>query len=228
LTPDSTPLEGGALQAALNQLVALRYPEPHQLLGMHGVGSGLVVRTWRPEAEAVTVHADDGRQFAMAPLGRGLFSLELPGTRAFPYTLEVRYPGRSFTLRDPYAFWPTLGELDLHLLGEGRHQRPWERLGAHPLQHLQLFFLADVVQDVEHDHGIAAPEFRVPNIALQYFAFGAECNPRALDLAIIAAALVGGCVGFLWYNVIGCVCVALSAFLLEGVRSLRQGRASAP
>jgi phospho-N-acetylmuramoyl-pentapeptide-transferase len=25
-------------------------------------------------------------------------------------------------------------------------------------------------------------------------------NPRALDLAIIAAALVGGCVGFLWYN----------------------------
>jgi len=25
-------------------------------------------------------------------------------------------------------------------------------------------------------------------------------NPRALDLAILAAALVGGCVGFLWYN----------------------------
>src|SRR5204862_3075433 len=25
-------------------------------------------------------------------------------------------------------------------------------------------------------------------------------NPRALDLAIVAAALVGGCVGFLWYN----------------------------
>ena len=25
----------------------------------------------------------------------------------------------------------TLGELDLHLLGEGRHERLWERLGAH-------------------------------------------------------------------------------------------------
>jgi 1,4-alpha-glucan branching enzyme len=25
-----------------------------------------------------------------------------------------------------------LGELDLHLLGEGRHERLWERLGAHP------------------------------------------------------------------------------------------------
>jgi 1,4-alpha-glucan branching enzyme len=135
LTPASTPLEGGALQAALHQLVALRHPEPHQVLGMHAVGSGLVVRVWRPEAEAVTVHADDGRSFAMASLGAGLFSLEVAEQQAFPYRLEVRYQGRSFTLRDPYAFWPTLGELDLHLLGEGRHQRPWERLGAHPLQH---------------------------------------------------------------------------------------------
>jgi hypothetical protein len=51
----------------------------------------------------------------MAPLGLGVFSLELKGTPAFPYKLEVHYPGRSFSLRDPYAFWPTLGELDLHL-----------------------------------------------------------------------------------------------------------------
>jgi len=25
------------------------------------------------------------------------------------------------------------GELDLHLIGEGRHERLWEQLGAHPL-----------------------------------------------------------------------------------------------
>ena len=34
--------------------------------------------------------------------------------------------------RDPYSFLPTLGELDLHLVGEGRHEELWERLGAHP------------------------------------------------------------------------------------------------
>ena len=28
----------------------------------------------------------------------------------------------------------SFGELDLHLLGEGRHERLWERLGAHPLE----------------------------------------------------------------------------------------------
>ena len=102
---------------------------------MHAEGDAVVVRVLRPDAEAVTVLADDGRTFSMTPLGRGLFSLRLPGTAPFTYRLRVDYPGRSFTLRDPYSFWPTLGELDLYLLGEGRHRRPWERLGAHPMQH---------------------------------------------------------------------------------------------
>ena len=37
----------------------------------------------------------------------------------------------TYTLRDPYAFLPTLGELDLHLAGEGRHEELYGRLGAH-------------------------------------------------------------------------------------------------
>ncbi len=135
MTPASTPLEGAALEAALQQLVTLRLPEPHQVLGMHSVGKDLVVRAWRPEAEAVTVFADDGRHFPMESLGPGLFALHLPRTPPFSYHLEIRYPGRCFMLRDPYAYWPTLGDVDLHLLGEGHHRRPWERLGAHPLRH---------------------------------------------------------------------------------------------
>ena len=35
------------------------------------------------------------------------------------------------TVEDPYRFLPTIGELDLHLVGEGRHEELWERLGAH-------------------------------------------------------------------------------------------------
>ena len=37
----------------------------------------------------------------------------------------------TFTIDDPYAFEPTLGELDLHLIGEGRHEQLYEKLGAH-------------------------------------------------------------------------------------------------
>ena len=36
---------------------------------------------------------------------------------------------------DPTSFPPTVGELDLHLFGEGRHERLWEALGAHPRVH---------------------------------------------------------------------------------------------
>ena len=36
---------------------------------------------------------------------------------------------------DPTTFAPTVGELDLHLFAEGRHQRLWEVLGAVPRVH---------------------------------------------------------------------------------------------
>ncbi len=41
----------------------------------------------------------------------------------------------TLTIDDPYRFLPTIGELDLHLLGEGRHEELWERLGAHVREH---------------------------------------------------------------------------------------------
>ncbi len=36
---------------------------------------------------------------------------------------------------DPYRFLPALGELDLHLIGEGRHEQLWQALGAQPMTH---------------------------------------------------------------------------------------------
>ena len=39
--------------------------------------------------------------------------------------------GDAVTIADPYAFPPTLGELDLHLISEGRHELLYEQLGAH-------------------------------------------------------------------------------------------------
>ena len=52
------------------------------------------------------------------------------------YKVEVRYPdGTTIKIDDPYRFWPTLGDLDLHLIGEGRHERLWEVLGAHHRVH---------------------------------------------------------------------------------------------
>ncbi len=64
----------------------------------------------------------------------GIFEIRLKERRElFAYQLEVFFRGgTSITIRDPYCFQPTLGDLDLYLLGELKHERPYEVLGAHP------------------------------------------------------------------------------------------------
>ncbi|MFL5843373.1 MAG: 1,4-alpha-glucan branching protein GlgB [Solirubrobacteraceae bacterium] len=112
---------------------ALQTSDPHALLGAHPQNGGVVVRAWRPDAERVTVRAEDGTSAELAPAEpAGLFEGELDGASLpLRYELDVAYPdGNTFTLRDPYAFPPTISELDLHLAGEGRHEELYCRLGA--------------------------------------------------------------------------------------------------
>ena len=63
----------------------------------------------------------------------GLFAVLLPGLKKVPaYRFKVRPPsGEVKIIRDPYSFSPTLGELDLHLFGEGKHEEIYQKLGAH-------------------------------------------------------------------------------------------------
>ncbi len=67
-----------------------------------------------------------------AGLGSGLFSAYLPRRKPpLDYRLEATWAnGSSLVYDDPYSFPPALGELDMHLIGEGRHEELWERLGA--------------------------------------------------------------------------------------------------
>ena len=125
-------------QGELDQLVHGHHADPHHVLGAHPVAGGVSIRAWRPGADAITVVGSGEDGLDAVALERvhpaGIFEAVLAGT-ALPvrYELEVRYPdGNSFRLRDPYAYPPTLGELDLHLVGEGRHRELYQRLGAHP------------------------------------------------------------------------------------------------
>jgi 1,4-alpha-glucan branching enzyme len=105
--------------------------DPHAYLGAHKGRGGVVVRAYRPDAESVRV----------LPMGidlepqdaTGIFEGVIPDAKLpLAYELEVRYPaGETYRLRDPYSFMPTVGELDLHLAGEGRHEELYGRLGAH-------------------------------------------------------------------------------------------------
>src|SRR5262245_51117641 len=105
--------------------------DPHAVLGAHPQNGGVVVRAYRPDAERVRVQPQGVEAELTDP--DGLWEAMLPGAELpLAYELEVSYPdGSTYTLRDPYAFLPTLGELDIHLALEGRHEQLYERLGAH-------------------------------------------------------------------------------------------------
>ncbi len=54
----------------------------------------------------------------------------LKSTRAKPQKKAERSP---LITSEPQSSSPTLGDIDLHLFGEGRHERIYEKLGAHVL-----------------------------------------------------------------------------------------------
>ncbi|MGZ3599334.1 MAG: 1,4-alpha-glucan branching protein GlgB, partial [Ktedonobacterales bacterium] len=68
----------------------------------------------------------------------GFFSLLYPldSTASPPmYRLDVQRPsGVIERIADPYAFPPLLTDYDLYLIGEGKHQDLFDKLGAHPRQ----------------------------------------------------------------------------------------------
>ena len=95
-----------------------------------------MVRTLRPEAVAVAVVDEDGSRHEARRLhGGGIFEAQLPAQPG-DYRIDVTYGDSqggtsNYTVDDPYRWMPTLGELDQHLIREGRHERLWDVLGAH-------------------------------------------------------------------------------------------------
>jgi 1,4-alpha-glucan branching enzyme len=121
-------------KSELDQLARREHPEPHAVLGAHPVDGGVVVRALRPSAQSVSVKPGKGKTVPLTQIHPGgIFEGEIEGaTLPFRYKLKVDYgEGGKFTLHDPYSFLPTLGELDLHLIGEGHHEEVYQRLGAH-------------------------------------------------------------------------------------------------
>ncbi|MFJ6292294.1 1,4-alpha-glucan branching enzyme [Streptomyces griseoviridis] len=117
-----------------DRLLGGRHHDPHALLGAHQVPDGIVFRALRPYARTVSVVVD-GLRRPLLPEGDGLFSGVLPLAAIPAYTLLVAYADGEHETQDPYRFLPALGEVDLHLVREGRHEQLWKALGAEPIVH---------------------------------------------------------------------------------------------
>ncbi|MCX5204104.1 1,4-alpha-glucan branching enzyme [Streptomyces sp. NBC_00237] len=121
-------------EADRSRLLAGSHHAPHELLGAHPVPGGVAFRVLRPYAKAVAVVAP-GLHAPLLDEGDGLFAGALPLPEVPAYRLRVTYDDNEIEVHDPYRFLPSLGDLDLHLIGEGRHEELWTALGAQPMTH---------------------------------------------------------------------------------------------
>jgi 1,4-alpha-glucan branching enzyme len=126
--PTTTPLTDRDIEL----IVEGRHGDPHRVLGLHDER----VRAYRPGATALTLVLADRRVPMSLVHPAGLYEAPANGTE---YRLEATYgdgaTATTFDFDDPYRSWPTLGDLDLHLFGQGKHLRLWEVLGARPRVH---------------------------------------------------------------------------------------------
>ncbi len=138
-------LQGSVRPEDLERLVAGDHHDPHQILGPHlqkdGDGQAhVVIRSWCPDAVGMAV-ATDGAWIQMRRIhAAGVFAGVLQADAVPAYRLEsTDRNGTTTCFDDPYSCWPTLGEMDLHLFGEGRHERLWRHLGAIVRVHQGLY-----------------------------------------------------------------------------------------
>jgi len=128
MTPSATPIP--VPRPELAALVSGRHASPHDILGPHGGGGGVTIRTLCPLAHTVSVRSGSN-SVPMTHEHEGVWVVALPQEAVPDYRLDVTYDaGETQTVDCPYRYLPTVGAMDQHLINEGRHEELWNVLGA--------------------------------------------------------------------------------------------------
>lgn len=126
----------------INLLMDANHPDPFSILGLHqnDTTKEFYINTILPGALNVDV-INKSNNKKIATLEKiheaGLFHGVLTGVKArFDYLFEITWldsENNPFTIRleDAYRFGTIIPEMDIWLLSEGKHLRPYEQLGAH-------------------------------------------------------------------------------------------------
>ena len=117
-------------QEDIQELISGRHANPFSILGVHKTKGKSWLVAFVPDA--VTLSAKFGRRSVdISRLHGPVFAGPVPNSK-FHHVLAATYAdGQTWTFDDPYRFGPVLGDLDVHLLGEGTHRKLWKALGAH-------------------------------------------------------------------------------------------------
>ena len=125
-----------SLHENIERLLAGHHHDPFEVLGCHRVAKQWHIRALLPgTAEAEVVIGGRNRPMVRLP-DTDFFTYRSSQTELPLYQLRWR-PGQGDWRQgeDPYRFGPTVGDLDLHLFGQGRHEHVYRILGAHCCEH---------------------------------------------------------------------------------------------
>src|SRR2546425_408569 len=120
----------------LNSFLTGTHSDPFRVLGPHRVGDDLEIRVFRPDARKIDIVLNQQLKdpIAAEKIHRdGFFCATVLGARRdLDYHLRLTaWDGSESLTRDPYQYGPIMGEVDLHLFGEGQHWQIYEKFGAH-------------------------------------------------------------------------------------------------
>lgn len=136
MTPTSQPVEQRAssrpvVSPDMRQILEARHHDPFAVLGRQPHDGGEVIRAFLPGAVSAVICETTDAMVRVA--GTDFFEWHGPaGGVPARYRLTWHDAhGGEHTAYDPYCFPPQVGDLDLHLFGEGKHWHAYRFLGAH-------------------------------------------------------------------------------------------------
>jgi 1,4-alpha-glucan branching enzyme len=140
--------------------------DPHSILGLQTVGEGQLIRLFRPGANELQLEVKGETVFAEKVSDQGLFEFRLKEKiGATDYRV---YHASGLLAHDPYAFWPSIGEMDLYMFNKGCHYNCFALLGANFLTHQEVRGVrfavwapnaarVSLIADFNHWHGRTCP-----------------------------------------------------------------------
>ncbi len=142
----------------------VRVQNPHSALGLHHD----VIRLYRPGWHEAFIEFQ-GKIVQAFPVGDGFFEYAVPkGTKPSDYRV---FHTSGLLAHDPYAFWPTFGEVDQYLFNQGVHYNLYEKMGAR-------LHTEDGVKGVKF--AVWAPNARFVSLIADFNCWNPEANPMRL------------------------------------------------
>ncbi len=122
--------------ARIEGLVYSEEDNPHDFLGAHVTNNGVLIQTFIPTAEKITVLC--GNPATAYEMERedeeGFFAALVPGTRVPEYSFQIVFDnGTTRKIRDPYQFPPQITLEETRQFNAGILYNAYEKLGAHPM-----------------------------------------------------------------------------------------------